>query len=53
MSAQIIKLSDHRKTRPSLPPVMDLQLSIFAAYADASLVIYVSMVDVAQQGLKQ
>jgi hypothetical protein len=54
MSAQIIKLSDRRKTRPTtLPNLMGLPLSIFAAYADIGLAIYLSIVDAAQQGLKQ
>lgn len=54
MSAQIIQLSDRRMARPtSLRNLMGLPLSIFAPFADASLVIYVSMIDAAQQGLKQ
>jgi hypothetical protein len=54
MSAQIITLSDRRKTRPKpLPDLIGLSLSIFAAYAEISLAIYTSMVDAAQQGLKQ
>jgi hypothetical protein len=52
MSAQIIKLSDRRKTRPTtLPNLMVLPFSIFAAYADIGLAIYLSMVD-AQQAVR-
>jgi hypothetical protein len=54
MSAEIIKLSDRRKARPTtLPNLMGLPLSIFAAYADIGLAIYLSIIDAAQQGLKQ
>jgi hypothetical protein len=52
MSAQIIKLSDRRKTRPTASSTaVDLPISVFAAYADIGLAIYLSMVDAAQQGL--
>jgi hypothetical protein len=54
MSAQIIKLSDRRKVRPTeLPNLVYLSLSIFNAYADISLAIYEAMVDATQRGLKQ
>jgi hypothetical protein len=51
MSAQIIKLSDRRKARPTTSQTMvDLPISVFAAYAEVSLAIYLSMVDAVQQG---
>jgi hypothetical protein len=51
MSAQIIKLSDRRKARPTTSQTMvDLPFSVFAAYAEVSLAIYLSMVDAVQQG---
>ena len=53
MSAQIIKLSDHRRTRPTPSAgLIDLPLSVFAAYADLSLAVYMSAVNAAEQGLK-
>jgi hypothetical protein len=53
MSAQIITLSDRRKTRrTSFPSLIGLSFSIFAAYADINLALYRSMVDAAQQGLQ-
>jgi hypothetical protein len=52
MSAQIIMLSDRRKRPTSLPNLMGLAFSIFAAYAEIGLAIYGSMVDAAQQGLQ-
>jgi hypothetical protein len=45
MSAQIIRLSDHRRTRPTpSSSLIDLQLSFFAAYVDVSLAAYLSVV---------
>jgi hypothetical protein len=52
MSAQIITLSDRRKRPTSLPNLMGLPFSIFAAYADIGLAIYGSMVDAEKQGLQ-
>jgi hypothetical protein len=53
MSAQIIKLSDRRKTSPTPSrSLMDLPLSIFAAYVDIGAAIYLLAVDAAEQGLK-
>jgi len=50
MSAQIIKLSDHRKVRHTpLPHLVGLSLSIFNAYADISLAMYGAMVEAAEQ----
>jgi hypothetical protein len=54
MSAQIIKLSDHRKMRPAvMPRLMDLSLSIFVAYLVIGAAIYEVIIEVAQQGLKR
>ncbi len=54
MSAQIIKLSDHRKVRHTpLPHLVGLSLSVFNAYADISLAMYGAMVEAAEQGLKR
>jgi hypothetical protein len=54
MSAQIIKLSERRKARPAtLPALIALPVSIFAAYADTGLAIYELMLDTAQHSLKQ
>lgn len=53
MSAQIINLSDRRKKLPkATPSFMGLSLSIFAAHADVSLALYVSMVDAMQHYLR-
>ena len=53
MSAQIIKLSDRRKTPPTPSwNLMDLPLSIFSAYVDVGAAIYLAAVDAAEQGLK-
>jgi hypothetical protein len=53
MSAQVINLSDRRKERPKAAPnFMGLSLSIFAAHADVSLAMYVSMVDATQHYLR-
>jgi hypothetical protein len=53
MSAQIIKLSDHRGTRPTPSSnLMDLQLSFFTAYVDVSLAVFLSVVNAAEQGWK-
>jgi hypothetical protein len=53
MSAQIIKLSDRRTTRRTpASSLINLPLSVFAAYADLSLAVYISAVNAAEQGLK-
>lgn len=53
MSAQIIKLSDRRSTRRTpASSLINLPLSVFAAYADLSLAVYMSVVNAAEQGLK-
>jgi hypothetical protein len=53
MSAQIIKLSDRRKTRPiSSSSLIGLSVAIFVAYADLGLMIYRSIFDAAKQGVK-
>jgi hypothetical protein len=53
MSAQIITLSDHRRTRSTpFPSLIDLQLSFLAAYLDVSLATYLAVVNAAEQGLK-
>ena len=52
MSAQIIKLSDRRKTPPTPWSLMDLPLSIFAAYVDIGAAVYLAAVDAAEQGFK-
>jgi hypothetical protein len=45
MTAQIIILSDRRKRRPTTSSTMvDLPISVFAAYAEICLAIYLSMV---------
>jgi hypothetical protein len=49
MSAQIIKLSDRRRTRRT--PASSW-IAVFAAYADLSLAVYMSAVNAAEQGLK-
>ena len=54
MSAQMIKLSDRRKKPP--PPswsLMDLPLSIFAAYVDIGAAVYLAAAHAAEQGLKE
>jgi hypothetical protein len=52
MSAQIIKLSDHRRARPTpSSSLINLPLSFFAAYLDISLAAYLSVVNAAEQGL--
>ena len=53
MSAQIIKLSDRCKTPPTPSrSLMDLPLSIFAAYVEIGATVYLAAVDAAEQGLK-
>jgi hypothetical protein len=53
MSAQIIQLSDRRRTDPKpSASLIDLPLSILAAYTDMSLAIYLSVVNAAEHGLK-
>jgi hypothetical protein len=53
MSAQIIKLSDRRKTPPTPSwSLMDLPLSIFAAYVDIGAAVYLAAVDAAERGLR-
>jgi hypothetical protein len=54
MSAQIIKLSDHRKMRPAaMPRLMGLSLSIFVAYLVIGATIYEVIIEGAQQGFKR
>jgi hypothetical protein len=54
MTAQIIILSDRRKRRPTTSSTMvDLPISVFAAYAEICLAIYLSMVGAAHQSFKQ
>jgi hypothetical protein len=54
MSAQIIKLSDHRKMRPAaMPRPMGLPLSIFVAYLVIGATIYEVIIEAAQQGFKR
>ena len=51
MSAQIIMLSDRRKTRrTSFPNLMGLSFAIFAAYADINLALYRSIVKASLHG---
>jgi hypothetical protein len=53
MSAQIIKLADRRKRRPTTSSTLvDLPISVFAAYTEIGLAIYLSMVDAAQHVFK-
>jgi hypothetical protein len=53
MSAQIINLSDRRKAPPTPSwSLMDLPLSIFAAYVDIGAAVYLAAVDAAERGLK-
>ena len=54
MSAQIIKLSDHRKMRPvAMPTLIGLPLSIFVANLVVGAAIYEVFIQVAQQGCKR
>ena len=54
MSAQIIKLSDHRKMRPAAMPVlMGLSLSVFVANLVIWAEIYEVFIEAAQQGFKR
>ena len=54
MSAQIIKLSDHRKMRSAaMPRLMGLPLSIFVAYLVIGATIYEVIIEAAQQGFKR
>jgi len=54
MSAQVIKLSDHRKMRPAvMPRLMDLSLSIFGANLIIGAAIYDVIIETARQGLKR
>jgi hypothetical protein len=54
MSAQIIKLSDHRKMRPAaMPRLMSFSLSIFVAYLVIGTTIYEVTIEAAQQGFKR
>ena len=54
MSAQIIKLSDHRKTHPAaVPGLMGLSVSIFVAYLLIGATIYEAIIEAAQQGFKR
>ena len=49
MSAQIIKLSDQRRRPPKAPSILDMQLSIFAAYVDISLAAYLLVVSAGEE----
>ncbi|MDP9290980.1 MAG: hypothetical protein M3O82_01295 [Verrucomicrobiota bacterium] len=54
MSAQIIKLSDHRKMRPAaMRRLMGLSLSIFVANLVIGGAIYEVFIEAAQQGFKR
>jgi hypothetical protein len=54
MSAQIIKLSDHRKMRPvAMPGLMGLSLSVFVANLVIWAEIYEVFIEAAQQGFKR
>jgi hypothetical protein len=54
MSAQIIKLSDHRKMRPpAMPKLMSLPLSIFAAYLVIATTIYEVTIEAALQSFER
>ena len=54
MSAQIIKLSDHRKMHPAaMPGLMGLSLSVFVANLVIWAEIYEVFIEAAQQGFKR
>jgi hypothetical protein len=53
MSAQIIKLSDHRKARPPpVPGLMSLSLAIFGTYLVICTAINEAIMDAANISLK-
>jgi hypothetical protein len=53
MSAQIIKLSDRRKTSPAQSwSLIELPLSIFVGYVNIGTAVYLAAVDAAEQSLK-
>jgi hypothetical protein len=54
MSAQIIKLSDHRKIHPAaMPGLMSLSVAIFVAYLLIGATICEVIIEAAQQEFKR
>jgi hypothetical protein len=54
MSAQIIKLSDHRKRRPApIPGLTGLSLSIFVAYLVVGIEAYGAIIEAAQHSFRR